>query len=257
MKSTHLLSSVHDLAICTRSAQTLHKKRFRHDSDCRLIPLGRVFSTDRMYRAAVQSILADLVSAITPSAIWFSPEPGSIELTFFFLGRRHAASTVSLCRLQSSEIEFTIGPPDNTARSAMTMPTQIQNQPLVSHMFHAFHRNTRQSFAASATAGRLATNHELQPIGGRRGVPFKSVIIRFRSTILVPMSASLCVPDLARTSTTPSAHNYCSNSSRASKWRTRPTPRLVAIARPADASVSHTTLNVIPYSTIALRTSRA
>ena len=35
MKSPHLLSTVHDLAICTRSVQSSQKRRFRHyDSDC-------------------------------------------------------------------------------------------------------------------------------------------------------------------------------------------------------------------------------
>ena len=99
------------------------------------------------------------------------------------LGRHCAASTVSFCRLPVVWYGFMIGPSDNTARSAMTIPIQIQNQSLVSHTFPpTFQINTRQSFAASATAERLVTNHELQPIGGRRGVPFKSMVIRFRST---------------------------------------------------------------------------
>ena len=34
MKSPHLLSTVHDLAICTRSVQSSEKRRFHHDSDC-------------------------------------------------------------------------------------------------------------------------------------------------------------------------------------------------------------------------------
>ena len=71
-------------------------------------------------------------------------------------------------------MEIPDGTPDNTVRVTMTIPTQIQNQPLVSHMFLTFQISTRQSFAASATAGRVAaTIHELQPIGGRKGVPFK------------------------------------------------------------------------------------
>ena len=79
----------------------------------------------------------------------------------------------------------------------MTIPTQIPNQPLVSHMFLTFQINTRQSFAASATAVRVvATIHELQPIGGPRGAPFKSEVIRLKSAVFVPKSASLCSPGL-------------------------------------------------------------
>ena len=111
--------------------------------------------------------------------------------------------------------------------------------------------NIRQSFAASATVGRVvATIHEFQPIGGRRSVTFKHDVIRLKSTIFVPRAASLCSPGLARISTTPSAHNCCSRNNRASKW---PTPRLVAIARPAVTSVSHTIFGVSPYSTVARR----
>ena len=55
MKSPHLLSPVHDLAICTRSAQMSHK-----EEDF----MRPIFHTDRIDRAAVQTILADLMSAI-------------------------------------------------------------------------------------------------------------------------------------------------------------------------------------------------
>ena len=57
-------------------------------------------------------------------------------------------------------------------------------------------------------------NHVLQR--SVRGVPFKSDVIRLKSTIFVPRSASLCSPGLARTFTTPSAHNCCSHNKRAS-----------------------------------------
>ena len=64
---------------------------------------------------------------------------------------------------------FTNGLTDNTIRITMTIHTQIQNQPFVSCKFNSFQIGSRQSFAASATAGRVAaTIHELQPIGGRR-----------------------------------------------------------------------------------------
>ena len=92
MKSPHLLSSVHDLAIvqiCSDAPQkdsvtTLltHKMTGRVNSGAQTVSLpilGRVFNTDRMYRAAVQSIVAVLASAISSSATWFSPEPGPVE----------------------------------------------------------------------------------------------------------------------------------------------------------------------------------
>ena len=76
-----------------RSAQTLHEKDFvttllAHkmtglvNSGAQTVSLpilGRVFITDRMYRAAVQPIVAVLASAISSSATWFSPEPGPVE----------------------------------------------------------------------------------------------------------------------------------------------------------------------------------
>ena len=133
---------------------------------------GRVFITDRMYRA-VQPILADLVSAISSAAKGFSPEPGPVELTPPLDATVQPPRSPS-ADFESSDVGFRIGPLDNTIKSTMTMPTQIQNQLLVSHVFLAFQINTRQSFAASATAGRLvATNHEFQPTGGRRGCFFQ------------------------------------------------------------------------------------
>ena len=58
-------------------------------------------------------------------------------------------------------------------------------------------------------------------------------------------------------SITPSAHNRRSHDNRASKSCTRPTPRLAAIARPAVTSVFPYIFGVMPYSTKALRISRA
>ena len=58
----------------------------------------------------------------------------------------------------------------------MTIPTQIQNQPFVSHTFLTFQIDTRQSLAASTSGKLAATIRKLQLdelIGGRRGVPFK------------------------------------------------------------------------------------
>ena len=129
------------------------------------------------------------------------------------------------------------GTPDNTVRIAMTIPTQIRNQPFVSYTFLTFQIDTRQSLAASTSGKLAATIHELQLIeliGGRRTVPFLSKV---ESIIFDSRSASLCSPGRNCDSITPSAHNRCSHDNRASKCCTRPTPRLAAIARPAVISV--------------------
>ena len=76
----------------------------------------------------------------------------------------------------------------------MTIPTQIQNQPFVSHMFLTFQIDTRQSLAASIAGKLAATIRKLQLdelIGGRRGVPFKSKV---ESIFFDSRSASLCSP---------------------------------------------------------------
>ena len=48
----------------------------------------------------------------------------------------------------SSEMEIPDGTPDNTVKTEMTLPTEIQNQPFVSHTF-PFQIDTRLSLAAS------------------------------------------------------------------------------------------------------------
>ena len=76
-------------------------------------------------------------------------------------------------------MEIPDGTPDNTIRITMTIPTQIQNQPFVSHTFLTFQIDTRQSLAASTSEELAATIRKLQLdelIGGRRGVPFKSKV---------------------------------------------------------------------------------
>ena len=73
-------------------------------------------------------------------------------------------------------MEIPDGSPDNTVRIAMSIPTQIRNQPLVSHTFLTFQIDTRQSLAASTSGKLAATIRKLrldELIGGRRGVPFK------------------------------------------------------------------------------------
>ena len=65
MKSPHLLSTVHDLASCTRAVQSSQKRRFHHyDSDCCLNNTWPSFHTDRIDRAAVSpTTLAGLAPA--------------------------------------------------------------------------------------------------------------------------------------------------------------------------------------------------
>ena len=71
IKSPHLLSTVHDLAICTRSVQSSQKRRFHHyDSDCCLNNTWPSFHTDRIDRAAVSpTTLAALAPASHTSSI--------------------------------------------------------------------------------------------------------------------------------------------------------------------------------------------
>ena len=70
--SNNCISQLMSCVVCARSG-CLHticsdirqRRRFHHYiSDCRLTILGRTFHTDRIDRAAVQTILADLISTI-------------------------------------------------------------------------------------------------------------------------------------------------------------------------------------------------
>ena len=100
------------------------KKRFHRDnSDLSSRNTRPSFQTDRMDRAAVQTILAVLMPA---SHTIHNRVPRCPDLEYL------------LTVLQSSEMGFADNPPDNTVKIAMTIPTQIQNQPFVSHMFLTF-----------------------------------------------------------------------------------------------------------------------
>ena len=84
----------------------------------------------------------------------------------------------------SSEMEIPDGTPDNTVKIAMTLPTEIQSQPFVSHTF-PFQIDTRLSLAASTSKKLAATIRKPQLdelSGGRRG----------ESTTFDSRSASLC-----------------------------------------------------------------
>ena len=174
MKSPHLLSSECDLAICTRSAQTSHKDFVvttqtvvsQRSAD---LP----FYADRLIRAAVHTILADLMPAgrtnrnMVSRCPVFEYPPFSVRAHLNCERRHTAFSSVTFRQLKSTETGFANSPPDKTIRIATTIPTQIQNQQLVSCSFLAFQINTRQSFAASATVATvIATTHEFQSIGG-------------------------------------------------------------------------------------------
>ena len=134
--------------------------------------------------------------------------------------------------LLSSECDLAI-----CTRSAQASPKEFvaTTQTVVSQCsFLTFQINTRQSFAASegvflSKARSFASNRPSLFTGRLR--------YALQAWISFP-------PRLLRTTVAPTTN-------------TRPTPRLVAISRPADASDSHTTLSVSPYSIIAPRTSRA
>ena len=84
----------------------------------------------------------------------------------------------------SSEMEIPDGTPDNTVKIAMTLPTEIQNQPFVSHTF-PFQIDTRLSLAASTSKKLAATIRKPQLSefsGGRSG----------ESIFFDSKSASLC-----------------------------------------------------------------
>ena len=124
MKTPHLLSSECDLTICTRSAQASHKD-FVATTQIVVSQYSAElsFHADRLIRAAAQTILADLMPAshTIHNRVSRCPHlecPPLVRCSSsFFIGRRHAAfSSVTFCRLQSSEMGFPDGLPDNTIR---------------------------------------------------------------------------------------------------------------------------------------------
>ena len=153
---------------------------------------------------------------------------------------------------------FATGPPDNTVRIAMTIPTQIRNQPFVSHMFLTFQISTRQSSAASATAERVAaTIHELQPTGGRRVFLSKARSFASNRPSLFPCPLRCALQAWLELE----PRFFCARLLQPQQSRIQWTHAAYTTSRghcPSSRRVrlSHTTLNVIPYSTIALRTSR-
>ena len=80
-------------------------------------------------------------------------------------------SSVTFRRRQSSVMGFTDSPTDNTARLVVVL--------------HVPGQYTAVCCCLCNRGTVLATIHELQPTGGRRSVPFKSDVIRLRSTIFV------------------------------------------------------------------------
>ena len=176
MKSPHLLSSVHDLAICTRSAQTSHKEEDFITTSRTVAQYSAEFS-HRMDRATVQRILADLISAIPQFRITRNKVSRRVqiwlELIFHWMQSRSILIGLPLPTSVICPMGFTNGLPDNTIRITMTIPTQIQNQPLVSH---------------------ILLTHELQPIEGGRGVISKSYVICFKTNLC----SQVCLVVLSR-----------------------------------------------------------
>ena len=146
---------------------------------------------------------------------------------------------------------FTIGPLDNTIKSAMTMPTQIQYRPLVSHTSPTFQIKHGNLLLP------LQPRENLPPTMNSSPLVDEGVSLSTAWSVVLDRPSCPCLPRCAFQAWLVLQPLPLHTTVAASKCRTRPTPRLVAIARPADASVSHTTLNDIPYSAIALRTSRA
>ena len=110
--------------------------------------------------------------------------------------RAAVAKSVPRVRPVICPMGFANGLPDNTIRITMTIPTQIRNQPLVSHKFLTFQICTGQSFAAPATAGRVAaTIHELQPFGGPKWCSFQ---MRGHSPQIDHLCSQVCIVELSR-----------------------------------------------------------
>ena len=144
MKSLHLFSSAHDLATCTRSARTSHKEEDFITTSQSLVSRNSAEFSHRQDRPRCRpdDSCRSHIRNSASFAIRFHTQSPDLDtfsrcLSSFSIGRSYAAfSSVSFCRLQSSDQwDSQNGPPDNTVRIAMTIPTQIQNQPLVSHIF--------------------------------------------------------------------------------------------------------------------------
>ena len=93
MKSPHLLSTVHDLAICTRSVQSSQKRGFHlYISDCRLSILGLVFTQTGMtalpsHQQHLQ-LLRPPATPVPPASAGFMPA--------------NCTSSISVCRSLAS-----------------------------------------------------------------------------------------------------------------------------------------------------------
>ena len=111
------------------------------------------FHADRLIRAAVQTILADLTPAshTIHKRVSRCPDfeyPPLVRCSSSFLSGRSPCSVhTAFSSVHSSDMGFADGPPNNTIKITRTIPTQIQNQPLVSSSFLTFQINTRHSFA--------------------------------------------------------------------------------------------------------------
>ena len=110
MKSPHLLSSVHDLAICTRSDQTSHKEEDFITTSQTVVSQYSAELSHRQDgpRCRPDDSCRSHIRNSASHAISFHAESGSghllMMLELISIGHSYAAfSSVSFCRLQSSD----------------------------------------------------------------------------------------------------------------------------------------------------------
>ena len=106
MESPHLLSTVHDLAIRTRSVQSSHERRFHHyDSDCCFNNTEPSFHTDRIDRAAVShlQLLRPQATPVPPASAGFTPANCTSSISFCrSLASANHTSSINVCKSLAS-----------------------------------------------------------------------------------------------------------------------------------------------------------
>ena len=146
--------------ICTRSARTSHKD----------------------FITTSQSFVSQCADSASYT-LKFQAEYGSGHL-LMILPTQHSGRSPSADYSHHAKGIRKKGPP-YTVRTTMTIPTLV-----------TFQTSARQSFDASATAERVAaTFHELQPIGGRKGVPVQK---RSHSPQIDHLCSQVCIVVLSK-----------------------------------------------------------
>ena len=159
VKSPHF--PVHDLDISTRSVQASYKKEDVITASQTVVSQHSAEFSHRQDRPRCRpdDSCRSHTRNSTSFAQRFHAESGSghllmmLELIFHWTKLRSILIGFHLPTSVICPMGFTNGLTDNTIRITMTIHTQIQNQPFVSCKFNSFQIGSRQSFAASATAG--------------------------------------------------------------------------------------------------------